>query len=167
MTESDGIAVRPATTAADVLEVAVKDVPIVQVIGSPDPTYTEPLHPEDFEASLANGIEPKLVIPIMLARLRQLEGAVMPAAAHSMMIAHARMALDADGQKDAPAGGTWVSHIKTIQIQTNEGMFYYLCDVLGRAKVEAHLMATFERMQAAAKLAKEKEKHVAEGGVVH
>lgn len=166
----------PGPPAGLLADAALKESPATQVVAATslpasetppiiDPTYTEPPAPAALrECAKVMSLEgaPAAFVNTLITRIELLEKAALPFASHAMLLSNAHMCLIADGRPKEPSGGTWTNGTARAQLQTNESIFYDACDAYGRQRVEAEMMAAFDRVQVAQKAYMEKQAHVAD-----
>lgn len=113
-------------------------------------------------------LQQKVLIGMLLTRCERLETAAIPFAINALMFSNARMCLIVNGRPTEPAGGTWISTPpQGIRMTANEGIFFDICDAVGRERVQKLMEDNFTKIQDANKLEAERDKHVEDGGTVH
>lgn len=166
-----------STALAAVAEETAIAAPVVVPSDLPvDPNYSEPItlalytkiagdlsRMPDEELGNRDAQRGKLIAEL-LKRNSELELALLAFAQQGMVMSNAKMCLRAEGRADEPGGGHWISQVTSVHLSPSEGIFFRAIDVVGRARVQAHMMDLFHRVQEMRKLAAEKEAHVKAGG---
>lgn len=162
----------PGVIAGEVLKTVIKEPDIVQMAPSfptVDTNYIEPKTAAEFklifEAVGATARDAQDVIgdmdsliKLLLKRIEALEDGLLPFATQALMLANMHMCLAAEGRSKEPAGGTWLNGINNATMQPNEKIFYFACDVLGRAQTEQRVMNIFAKVQEATAALVERDK---------